>query len=743
MANAFWLQRKICFFILFIPMLTAEPAVFAENNGTQVTLERFALIIGSNNGGKDRTLLRYATKDAVSFSHVMKEMGAVREENLILLLNPEVVEVRDQFENIRSRVETYRQKPGRKELIFYYSGHSDEEGLLLSGNHLSYSALRQIISVIQADVRVAILDSCSSGVFTRTKGVIRRPPFLLDSANEMKGYAFLTSSSENEAAQESDNIRASFFTHFLISGLRGAADTSRDGLVTLNEAYSFSFNETLARTETTQHGPQHPKYDIQLTGTGDLVLTDLRETSAGLLLTEDIEGRLYIRDSSGNLVVELNKLSGYAVELGLQPGKYQITVNSKGELFTGEVSLGEGTRTLLSRTGMKKMKGEKTIARGNEHEATDSYTDDKVDETGNTYTIMHFSLIPFLFSEESHDPNHVYTFSINLLAGSAPSIQGVQFSSIGNHAFYNVTGFQGAGIYNVTDGKLTGFQGAGIGNTAGEVTAGGQGAGIFNFSTGDVSFFQAGGIANYTGGNLSGFQAGGIINLVKGTVSGAQIAGFMNITDKAVYGCQVAGFMNRGKDIEGVQAGLINIAKDVSGVQVGLVNIADEYIAGLPVGLINIGKNGIFNIDFYHDTAGYSHVTFRLGSKHVYTLVTGALHPFSDPLLWSFGLGVGVHLPKEPFFMDIDLSCHSRNRGGIDTDATTSAGHLLPILRGTAGIQLGNKVGLCAGSSINILVPGLYREIDSDLHLDLDIPPFEEPVRLVPEFFGGVTIKIM
>ena len=41
--------------------------------------------------------------------------------------------------------------------------------------------------------------------------------------------------------------------------------------------YRYAFDETLARTENTQAGPQHPSYDIQLTGAGDLVLTDTLE----------------------------------------------------------------------------------------------------------------------------------------------------------------------------------------------------------------------------------------------------------------------------------------------------------------------------------------------------------------------------------------------------------------------------------------------------------------------------------
>lgn len=735
MTATFRSNRFISRTVFIIVMLVSGLFLFPEDTGSRTVLRRFALVIGSNNGGKDRSVLRYATKDARSFSDVMMEMGAVAEENLVLLLDPGVEEISARFRTIRNITDGISGGPGRKEFIFYYSGHSDEEGLLLSGHHFTYARLRDEIARIKTDVRLAILDSCSSGAFTRTKGVLRRPPFLIDESSAMKGYAFLTSSSEDEAAQESDNIGASFFTHYLVSGLRGAADSSRDGLVTLNEAYSFSFNETLARTEKTQYGPQHPKYDIQLTGTGDLVLTDLRETSAGLLISNDIAGRLSIRDSSGNLLVELNKSDGYPVELGLKPGDYRIIADNHGELFCCEVSLHEGGITRLSRSGLVKITGEKTTVRGDDNTGGQSVED----KTGGmTITPFIFTFIPL---GNGNDPGHAYNVSANLLIGNAPSIIGAQVSSIGNHAAFDVTGFQGAGIYNVTGRSLTGFQGGGIFNIAGEVEAGGQGAGIFNYTTGNLSYFQAGGIFNYVGGTLTGFQAGGITNIAKGEVTGVQIAGLLNLTDAAVNGVQAAGLINCGKDVAGVQVGLINIAHEVDGVQVGLINIAHEYRSGIPIGLVCIGKNGIFNLDFFYDSEGRTHLALRLGSHNVYGLLTASLVPETEPLLWSFGAGFGVHIPSEPFYFDIDLSCHLMNEGPIDRESY-GTDHLLPVLRGTAGLVFGRRIGLFAGSKINVLLPGCYNDIDTGVHMDFDLPPFEKPVRLAAEFFGGITFKI-
>ncbi|HNR14201.1 MAG TPA: response regulator, partial [Thermodesulfobacteriota bacterium] len=40
----------------------------------------------------------------------------------------------------------------------------------------------------------------------------------------------------------------------------------------------------------------------------DIVITDIRNTSAGLILDEKMEGRLFIRDEQNRLVAELQKL---------------------------------------------------------------------------------------------------------------------------------------------------------------------------------------------------------------------------------------------------------------------------------------------------------------------------------------------------------------------------------------------------------------------------------------------------
>ncbi|HEY6037596.1 MAG TPA: caspase family protein, partial [Kofleriaceae bacterium] len=225
-------------------------------------LRRFALVIGSNSGGGVREQLRYAGHDASTIADVLRQLGGVSDVDLSLLSEPDTKALDGAFDGLAQRVHDERLKGQRVELVVYYSGHADETGILLGGAHYDYGRLRQRIRDVPADVRIAIVDSCASGSFTRIKGGTHKPPFLHDTSNQVEGFAFLSSSSADEDAQESDKIGASFFTYYFAAGLRGAADRNHDGKITLTEAYQFAYEQTLARTQNTVHGPQHAAYDM-------------------------------------------------------------------------------------------------------------------------------------------------------------------------------------------------------------------------------------------------------------------------------------------------------------------------------------------------------------------------------------------------------------------------------------------------------------------------------------------------
>ena len=330
------------------------------------TVRRFALIVGANDGGKDRVKLQYAGSDANTVAKVLADLGGLKQSDRSVLTDPTQEALLWEIGTIADKVRKAKSGGTHVQFIFYYSGHSDEKGLLLGGNRFGYKDLKKAIEKVPAHVRVAILDSCASGAFTRLKGGTKRAPFIVGSSADVKGHAYLTSSSADEAAQESDRVGGSFFTHYLTTGLRGAADADGDRVITLSEAYEFAFDETLARTEATRGGAQHAAYDINLSGTGDLVLTDLRRTTARLELADDVAGRVSVRRVGGELYAELYKPAGSgSVLLALEPGKYQITVDDGTKLFRAEKTVGR-QRALLTKADLKAIKREATVQRGDE-----------------------------------------------------------------------------------------------------------------------------------------------------------------------------------------------------------------------------------------------------------------------------------------------------------------------------------------------------------------------------------------
>jgi len=341
--------------------------LYASTNQESV---RILMVVGANFGGKERQTLRYAVSDAYMVYEIFSKIGGVHHDNAVISTNPTAETFYSALENYRQKIIAAKKRYARVEALFYYSGHSNEEGIFLGNDRISYKEIREKIDNLPADVRIIILDSCSSGAFTRAKGGKPATPFLQDRAYNMNGYAVITSSSSDENSQESDSIKGSFFTYYLISGLRGAADLSLDRKITLNEIYQFTYNATLSRTEKTWGGAQHPHYSIQMSGTGDVILTDIRESSAHLILSKEITGKLTLRDQKGVLAGEFYKPYGSPMELGLESGRYTITNEDNGRIAEASIALRSGQTLQVSEGSFLVVSKERTVSRGDRSPAS-------------------------------------------------------------------------------------------------------------------------------------------------------------------------------------------------------------------------------------------------------------------------------------------------------------------------------------------------------------------------------------
>jgi uncharacterized caspase-like protein len=68
-----------------------------------------------------------------------------------------------------------------------------------------------------------------------------------------KGKIIITASGPNEVSVENDDLGHGVFTYYLLEGLRGAADSDGDGIVTVDEAYGYVSGAVPRATGQEQH----------------------------------------------------------------------------------------------------------------------------------------------------------------------------------------------------------------------------------------------------------------------------------------------------------------------------------------------------------------------------------------------------------------------------------------------------------------------------------------------------------
>ncbi|MBL4689698.1 MAG: caspase family protein, partial [Nannocystaceae bacterium] len=316
----------------------------------EAAIVRYAVIIGNNEGASDEPRLRFAETDAARVHEVLATLGDFREENMVLLQGLGRDAVQRVLIATNDRIRRTR-APDQAVLFVFYSGHADADALHLGSDRLELSRLQQLVRGSAADLRLLVLDSCRSGAITRVKGGKKVQPFAIsvDTRLAGEGVVFLTSSSANEDAQESDELKGSFFTHYLVSGLVGPADTDRDGAVTLAEAYGYAYDNTIRASSKTLIGTHHPTFEYNMRGQGDVVLTRVRSVKGGRARLSFPEGRAYLvfaGDAEGAVVAEVGATDATR-NINVAAGRYFVRGRGRDHLLEGSVRVRGGDTRLV------------------------------------------------------------------------------------------------------------------------------------------------------------------------------------------------------------------------------------------------------------------------------------------------------------------------------------------------------------------------------------------------------------
>jgi uncharacterized caspase-like protein len=133
---------------------------------------------------------------------------------------------------------------------------SDPAELYASG--FPMREIAHILDRIRSERLIFLADSCYSGASGgRTITISGMRANIADTFLERivagRGKVIITASAANEVSVEKDELQHGVFTYYLLEGLRGAADTDQDGMITVDEAYRYVTDKVPRATGQEQH----------------------------------------------------------------------------------------------------------------------------------------------------------------------------------------------------------------------------------------------------------------------------------------------------------------------------------------------------------------------------------------------------------------------------------------------------------------------------------------------------------
>ncbi|NOQ65284.1 MAG: hypothetical protein GQ582_12300 [Methyloprofundus sp.] len=203
--------------------------------------------------------LKYADVDALDFSMTLKKRGInlYKKVPVRTLMNQEATLTR-----ISEEIEAIAQLAQPQDVfVFYLAGHGrvldgryhfipydliyENEGSLKQA--LSEAKLKALIASVETSKRMMVIDSCHAGqaipalAMLSTRGIEDKTA--INRLMNATGITILAAASKNQQAHEMviDNTGHGLFTHALLKGLKGAADSgNKDKQIDVEELITYT-----------------------------------------------------------------------------------------------------------------------------------------------------------------------------------------------------------------------------------------------------------------------------------------------------------------------------------------------------------------------------------------------------------------------------------------------------------------------------------------------------------------------
>ncbi len=243
------------------------------NRPGDVDGDRWAVVVGISSYRDEAVSdLRYAHRDAMDLRDVLVTRGGFAPERVLTL-----VEAAATLQNIRSAMATYLSRTKPEDLVLLFlAGHGVSDPRNLDNHYfLAHDSRLDSLSdtafplwdigsamgfTIRARKILVLADTCHSGgaleAGTLDASGLNFVNKYLETLASRKGRLILTASQAHERSLERDEVGHGVFTNRVLVGLRGAADTDRNNVVTVQELIDYVRESVPADTR----GQQHPSY---------------------------------------------------------------------------------------------------------------------------------------------------------------------------------------------------------------------------------------------------------------------------------------------------------------------------------------------------------------------------------------------------------------------------------------------------------------------------------------------------
>ncbi len=202
-------------------------------------------------------VLRYTDDDAYQIFAFLKspEGGALPDNQVRLLIDEDATR-----SNVLYAMRSIFSKADENDVVlFYFSGHGIEGAFLPidydgTKNKLFHSEVRDILTSSRAKHKIVLADACHAGGLIAQKAGVDAELIKLYKAFEESrgGMALLMSSKGEEFSLEDSGLRSGVFSHFVIRGLKGEADSNTNKIVSVQELYNFVYKQVRRYTANIQ-----------------------------------------------------------------------------------------------------------------------------------------------------------------------------------------------------------------------------------------------------------------------------------------------------------------------------------------------------------------------------------------------------------------------------------------------------------------------------------------------------------